>query len=1189
MKNNAVSLKIFCCAMLLAAILAAGSACALEGGAMTHFYNFEMAQPVLSIPPAEAVELNFLHLPADVAFELELADAETSMDVVPAEDGSAELLVAFPATEKSMEISLWGDDMLYWSAILETSAAEASEPVFPAVLAIDWFVFDDAVLTESGDMAEGLKEISGSAAPGICVAARMSGMASEDDSYEAVAYENGRFSVSLERETSSEDTISVWAGIADADAPYCEHSYAVSMPDAIEEGGLQIKGIFTKAADAVEAGGIPAETGAALPAETPANEDSSEAIVKEIVIEEPASQQNGYIVSFENDMLVFSGSAQAGSLLEWAVFDAADLPVTPEPTLAPAAGKEDDKGVLRTRKPKDEATTAPTPAPTPSFSASSVPTTAAPSVSAAATPASSAVPAVTASATQAPVNKPENTPSAGKASAAPTVSNTADSEQEVVQDTPKTENESAAGEAKDAAPASVSAQAELPAAANDTAAALKRGQTAPMAEYMPKRLTARRIAPVSCASASVELSASKNTAAPAMTQPQPTAACMEIEPVTEGSILVGADGSWRIEIPLDFLSEGICYRLALRYAGDAVYAEEYDFRIDCAAPAIEGLSEFILSGENLISGVTEPGTKVSLMLGGDRVYHTTADKKGVFTFKLRKVEPGDVLVVSVSDASGLSSEYTVTVVSNIPIELSEEQYSFTGEMLVIKGTAAQNRVLILQREGIQITTVNVSDTGEWQEELNAGVFGNASDQLNFSINYKDGLPVEAVSFSVKIDVDESCALSLIPAVDMDCRVSGTTDPRAKLVLERDGFAPMNATADMNGSFAFELSEPLKLSDVLRVQAEDDRGNNVVKQLEILAADSITPIEYEIRTVDGNPDEIQIDGSAMADMALVVYINDTAALEVRSDAEGAFSAGLENLTEGNNRISIRYGGGHFAHYSSAESMVAVDLTAPIFELEQKSFNSAAHIVSGTLSEDAVLSVFLNGEELSSEAYPAGDFRIDSLQLSAGDILALQAVDTAGNSSAQQSYEVLEALELVSHIDMPEDEKEMEYDQPLIIGGWIAAAEKISDLYLRISPEGGFDSKDYEDFNVEIISDPTLADQLTAGERERLNLADSVRFEFSLDLADLPIGPMTIEVIANLDGEQHQLSDTRRTVNIIKPMDYLSKRVFILAVLFVFLLSMVLLLIRINRALRAARNTVIDSNHQSGLTIKSRRDD
>ena len=1183
MKNTAVSLKILCCAMLLAAILAAGSACALEGGALNHFYNFEMAQPVLSIPPAEAVELNFLHLPADVAFELELAGAETSMDVVPAEDGSAKLLVAFPAAENNMEIGLWGDDMLYWSAMIETGGTEASEPVHSVVLTIDWFMFDDAVLNENGALMEGLKEISGSAAPGICVAARLTGMDSEDDSCEAVADEDGRFCIALEREISSEDTISVWAGIAGADAACCEHSYTVSTPDATGKDSLQIKGLFQKAVEAVGAGKLSSETEAALPAETPANEAPSEAVVKEIVIEAPEPQENGYIVSFENDMLVFSGSAQAGALLEWALFDAGDLAEAPEPTLAPADEKEDDKVILRTRKPKDEATAAPAPAPTPAPTASSVPATAVPGASASAAPGASA----TASATQAPVNKPENTPSAGKASAAPTASNTAEPEQGLVQDTPKTENEPVADKAGDAASASAAAQADMP-AAGDAAAALTRRQAAPMAEYMPKRLTARHIAPASSASAYVALSASRNTAAPAMMQPQPAAEDVRIEAILEGSILVGADGSWRIEIPLEQLSEEISYRLALRYAGDEAYAEKYDFRIDCTAPAIEGLSEFILSGENLISGITEPGTKVTLMIDGGRVYRTTADKKGAFSFKLRKAEPGDVFIVSASDASGHSSEYTITVVSNTPIELSEDQYSFTGEMLVIKGTAAQNRVLILQREGIQITTVNVSDTGEWQEELNAGVFGNAADQLNFSINYKDGLPVEAVSFSVKIDVDETCALSLIPAVDMDCMVSGTTDPGASLVLEREGFADMNATADLNGAFVFELSEPLKLSDVLCVRAEDDRGNNAVRQLEILAADSVTPIEYEIRTVDGIPDEIQIAGSAMADMTLVVYVNDTAALELQSDAAGAFTADLEKLPEADNRISIRYGGGHFAHYSSAESVVAVDLTAPVLVLEQKSFNSASHTVSGTLSEDAVLSLFLNDEELSCKEYPAGDFRIEELQLAVGDILALQAGDVSGNLSAVQSYEVLEALQLVSRIDMPEAGTEMEYDQPLIIGGWIAAAEKISNLYLRISPEGGFDSKDYEDFNVEIISDLTLADQLTAGERERLNLADSVRFEFSLDLAELPVGPMTMEIIANLDGEQHVLSDTRRTVSIIKPADYLSKRVFILAVLFVLLLSMVLLLTRINRALRAVRNTVIDSNHQSGLTIKSRRD-
>lgn len=227
-----------------------------------------------------------------------------------------------------------------------------------------------------------------------------------------------------------------------------------------------------------------------------------------------------------------------------------------------------------------------------------------------------------------------------------------------------------------------------------------------------------------------------------------------------------------------------------------------------------------------LTGMTEPGSKVEVYIGGKLLQSVNADTAGKYSFNIGKQKAGVTITVTASDKAGNKDSKTITVLDKTPPKLTVQ--SISTKDTKVAGITEAGVKLDLYIGGILVQTKTANTSGEYSfsiEKQKAGVTITvvATDQA-------DNKESKHVSVH-KHETDESnqTTLFLTPFAisDQTTLVRGRTTVGATVRLYTFGVLRQTTTADRNGNYSFAISKP-KSGVAFTITATNQVGKEVAK-------------------------------------------------------------------------------------------------------------------------------------------------------------------------------------------------------------------------------------------------------------------------------------------------------------------------------------------------------------------------
>lgn len=201
-----------------------------------------------------------------------------------------------------------------------------------------------------------------------------------------------------------------------------------------------------------------------------------------------------------------------------------------------------------------------------------------------------------------------------------------------------------------------------------------------------------------------------------------------------------------------FVAVPLIFQFAIDYARRKESGIVFTDTIPPQKPAFQPPEKFLKSKELQLSGYTEAGAQVELVLNGQSYATTTADEEGEFTFT-ENLDEGDYnLIVNAADEAGnvnTSAEYQVTVDVTTPtleIEKPENDQVFTlrsEKVVQIAGKLSeQGRVYVngslvnTDEEGAFTTSLALGEGENTLKFRGEDQAGNATEEQEIKVRYE---------------------------------------------------------------------------------------------------------------------------------------------------------------------------------------------------------------------------------------------------------------------------------------------------------------------------------------------------------------------------------------------------------------------------------------------------------------------
>lgn len=438
----------------------------------------------------------------------------------------------------------------------------------------------------------------------------------------------------------------------------------------------------------------------------------------------------------------------------------------------------------------------------------------------------------------------------------------------------------------------------------------------------------------------------------------------------------------------------ILYLLATDEAGNIGNKKKLTV-LDKTAPVITKVEE-VSDQSTVVKGITEANATIILKKENKEVVRGTSDTKGIFNLTIPKQLAKVKLVLTATDtANNISNEKTITVIDKTA-PTAPQVSEVSDRSTVITGKAEAQSTVI----------VSVDQTEKWRTTTLAnGMFSISVEKLTANAILEVTAVDEAKNISVvtKVTVKDRTAPAQ-PNVneisDRSTTVTGTTEKKAKVILQKNKEELARATADATGQFTVTVPKQTAGTEFVII-AQDEVGN-ASTPLSILVIDKTAPAQPTIEPMTDLLDTVK----GKAEVGSTVTVKNGLVLlgqvTTKEDSTYAIIIGKQKADTILSVTSTDKSG----NVSQAVETKVLDRTAPavpvVIEVTDQSTS-----VKGKAEAGSAVAVKAGTTELvKGTADKNGAFTVVIPKQKAGILLSITSTDAAGNISKTIEVKVLD---------------------------------------------------------------------------------------------------------------------------------------------------------------------------------------
>ncbi|PTJ39813.1 hypothetical protein BU021_08520 [Staphylococcus simulans] len=345
-----------------------------------------------------------------------------------------------------------------------------------------------------------------------------------------------------------------------------------------------------------------------------------------------------------------------------------------------------------------------------------------------------------------------------------------------------------------------------------------------------------------------------------------------------------ADGKWTAELAEPLAHDAVIKAVASDVANNKS-AEATQTVKDTVAPVAPEIKA-IEAGDKVVSGTSEPLSKVTLTLPDGKTTEVKADADGKWTAELAEPLAHDAVIKAVaSDAAGNKSPEATQTVKDTVVPVIPTIDAIEAGAKKVSGTSEPLSTVTLTLPDGKTTEVKADADGKWTTELveplahDAVVKAVASDVAgNKSPEAAQTVKDTTVPATPTIDKLEAGAKV----------VSGTSEPLSTVTLKLPNGKTAEVKTDDKGVWTTTLETPLAHNEVIKA-VTSDVANNKSPEATQTVKDTVAPkapVVNEIKSTDQ-----AIGGSAEPNSNVFVVLANGKILETKADAEGNWNVEL----------------------------------------------------------------------------------------------------------------------------------------------------------------------------------------------------------------------------------------------------------------------------------------------------------
>jgi hypothetical protein len=437
-------------------------------------------------------------------------------------------------------------------------------------------------------------------------------------------------------------------------------------------------------------------------------------------------------------------------------------------------------------------------------------------------------------------------------------------------------------------------------------------------------------------------------------------------------------------------------RIMVRAIDEAGNISEMELVIvDVTSPAIPVLEELVYTTSTRIKGKAEPWSKVGIKKNGSLYKTVEVYQDGTFQLDINGLEINDELEFIATDKAGHNSETLLVKVTEPPTPTAPIVNTVTNLSAQITGTAESNAVLELYKEGQLLKTVTANNNGSFVFDIISQKEG--TELIVLAV--KHGKVSQPTKIVVK-DVKAPEILSVNEVNDRDIKVTGTTEPNAKIEVMANEIVIGTGMSDAAGSFIISIPVQ-KAGTSIRVTATDLAGNKSQAAM-ITVKDKTPPVIVSVDPVTDNTQIIK--GQTEPGATVNFYTDGVYKGQIKADGLGVFLFHIGYL-KANTKLDL-YAADAAGNISKSIQVTVKDATPPA-QPQVNTVTNKSKEISGKTEANATVTVTIGGKAYSAKADGYGNYKITIPVQNTGTSISVTAKDSAWNVSAVRTTTVVRA--------------------------------------------------------------------------------------------------------------------------------------------------------------------------------------
>nr|WP_276519758.1 Ig-like domain-containing protein [Bacillus infantis] len=287
-----------------------------------------------------------------------------------------------------------------------------------------------------------------------------------------------------------------------------------------------------------------------------------------------------------------------------------------------------------------------------------------------------------------------------------------------------------------------------------------------------------------------------------------------------------------------------------------------------------------------VEGTADPGDAVVIEKDGQVIGKGVADAEGKFVIAIDP-QPADSVLMFRSERDGGKSFAIPELVEATPeyapsVPTVKDAAKFTDKTTQIEGSTSSWAKVVVSRDGKSVAEAKTKRDGKFAFALEPQQGG---EELEVYAISSKGYKSKSLVINVK-DTTGPAEPEVDPITNLDEKITGTTEPRAKVSVTKDNWYWIGSTeADEKGHFELAIDKTAA-GTFFFVKAEDLAGNKSEEAWEVVADKSAPQWaggKIEVSEMDGESftfswPAASDEGTVQENIRYRMYLNDRAMLD-----------------------------------------------------------------------------------------------------------------------------------------------------------------------------------------------------------------------------------------------------------------------------------------------------------------------